>query len=73
MNAYGFMTEDYKKYSNYYFEKNKTDVAFYVNHDYILEKNMWAKLHNSKIIRLYQRTDTGTGTQKPEQHKYTEI
>nr|XP_046232547.1 alpha-N-acetylgalactosaminide alpha-2,6-sialyltransferase 1-like isoform X2 [Scatophagus argus] len=63
--AYGFMTEDYKKYSNYYFESNKTNVVFYINHDYILEKNMWTKLHNSKIIRLYQRTDSGTGTGKP--------
>ncbi|TKS89824.1 Alpha-N-acetylgalactosaminide alpha-2,6-sialyltransferase 1 [Collichthys lucidus] len=58
VSAYGFMTEDYNKYYNYYFEKGvKTTVVFYISHDYLLEKNMWKKLHNSKIIRLYQRTD----------------
>ncbi|XP_031171097.1 alpha-N-acetylgalactosaminide alpha-2,6-sialyltransferase 1 isoform X1 [Sander lucioperca] len=57
VNAYGFMTEDYEKYSTYYFEKNiKTPVILYANHDYILEKNIWKKLHDSKIIKLYQRT-----------------
>ncbi|XP_039644414.1 alpha-N-acetylgalactosaminide alpha-2,6-sialyltransferase 2-like isoform X2 [Perca fluviatilis] len=69
VNAYGFMTEDYKKYSTYYFEKNiKTPVILYANHDYILEKNMWKKLHDSKIIKLYQRTESETGTKKPKQH-----
>lgn len=63
VSAYGFMTEDYEKYSNYYFERNKTSVVFYLNHDYILEKNMWKKLHNSGIIRLYQRTGSETETQ----------
>ncbi|XP_044033759.1 alpha-N-acetylgalactosaminide alpha-2,6-sialyltransferase 2-like isoform X2 [Siniperca chuatsi] len=68
VSAYGFMTEDYKKYSNYYVEKNiKTHVVFYANHDYILEMNLWKKLHNSKIMRLYQRTDSETGTEKPKQ------
>ena len=58
------MTEDYKKYSNYYFEKNaKTRVVFYANHDYIMEKNMWKSLHDSKILKLYQRTDSETGTE----------
>ncbi|XP_045925737.1 alpha-N-acetylgalactosaminide alpha-2,6-sialyltransferase 1-like [Micropterus dolomieu] len=67
VNAYGFMTEDYKKYSNYYAEKNiKTNVIFYTNHDYILEMNTWKKLHDSKIMRLYQRTDSETGTEKPK-------
>ncbi|XP_073345523.1 alpha-N-acetylgalactosaminide alpha-2,6-sialyltransferase 1-like [Pagrus major] len=66
VSAYGFMTETYKKYSNYYFEKTKTSVIFYANHDYILEKNLWAKLHNSKIIRLYQRADSETGTEEPK-------
>ncbi|KAF1373673.1 hypothetical protein PFLUV_G00241390 [Perca fluviatilis] len=69
VNAYGFMTEDYKKYSTYYFEKNiKTPVILYANHDYILEKNLWKKLHDSKIIKLYQRTESETGTKKPKQH-----
>lgn len=67
VNAYGFMTDDYQKYSNYYFERyGKTRVVFYANHDYILEKNTWKNLHNSKIIKLYQRTEAET--EKPEQH-----
>ncbi|XP_073345265.1 alpha-N-acetylgalactosaminide alpha-2,6-sialyltransferase 1-like [Pagrus major] len=66
VSVYGFMTETYEKYSNYYFEKTKTSVIFYANHDYILEKNLWAKLHNSKTIRLYQRADSETGTEEPK-------
>uniref|UniRef100_UPI0037E93B79 alpha-N-acetylgalactosaminide alpha-2,6-sialyltransferase 1-like n=1 Tax=Semicossyphus pulcher TaxID=241346 RepID=UPI0037E93B79 len=67
VSMYGFMTEDYKKYNNYYFENNvKTHVVFYANHDYILEKNMWKKLHETKIMRLYQRTESETVTEKPK-------
>ncbi|CAN9509009.1 unnamed protein product [Ophioblennius macclurei] len=55
---YGFMTEDYKKYSNYYVERSaKTRVIFYANHDYLLEKNLWQKLHTSKVLKLFQRTE----------------
>ncbi|XP_034564560.1 alpha-N-acetylgalactosaminide alpha-2,6-sialyltransferase 1-like [Notolabrus celidotus] len=64
VSAYGFMTEDYMKYNNYYFETGKTHVIFYANHDYILEKNTWKKLHDTKIMRLYQRIDSETGTEK---------
>ncbi|KAM9336928.1 alpha-N-acetylgalactosaminide alpha-2,6-sialyltransferase 1-like [Symphorus nematophorus] len=70
VSAYGFMTEDYNKYSNYYFQrKNKTDVVFYANHDYNMEKDLWKKLHNSKIIWLYQRMDSESGTDRPEQQR----
>ncbi|XP_026874846.2 alpha-N-acetylgalactosaminide alpha-2,6-sialyltransferase 1-like [Electrophorus electricus] len=55
VDAYGFITENHRNYSNYYFEKNqKTKVIFYINHDYNLEIKTWQKLHNAKIIRLYQ-------------------
>lgn len=55
VDAYGFMSEEFKKYSNYYYDKYvKTRVIFYSNHDYILEKNTWKNLHNSKILNLYQ-------------------
>ncbi|XP_071760416.1 alpha-N-acetylgalactosaminide alpha-2,6-sialyltransferase 1-like [Centroberyx gerrardi] len=60
VDVYGFMTEDYSKYPNYYMEKRaKTHVVFYLNHDYLMEMNTWKKLHNTKIIRLYQRKDPG--------------
>lgn len=66
VHAYGFMTDDYQKYSNYYVERHtKTHVVFYANHDYILELNLWKRLHNSKILSLYQRKDTTT--EKPKQ------
>ncbi|XP_051925675.1 alpha-N-acetylgalactosaminide alpha-2,6-sialyltransferase 2-like [Hippocampus zosterae] len=58
VDAYGFMTRDYAQYSNYYYEKHdKSRVIFYANHDYILEMKTWEKLHNSKIMRLYQSSD----------------
>lgn len=69
VDAYGFMTEDYKKYPNYYAHRDiRTKVVFYINHDYILEKDLWYKFHNSKIINLYQRKTAETGEEKPEQH-----
>ncbi|XP_070707757.1 alpha-N-acetylgalactosaminide alpha-2,6-sialyltransferase 1.1 [Pempheris klunzingeri] len=68
VDAYGFMTEDYKKYSNYYVQRYaKTHVVFYINHDYNLEKNTWKKLHDSKVLQLYQGKDTDTGTEKQKQ------
>ncbi|KAI7797343.1 alpha-N-acetylgalactosaminide alpha-2,6-sialyltransferase 1-like [Triplophysa rosa] len=58
VDAYGFITEDHHKYSNYYFEKfKKTSVIFYINHDYGLEIKTWKKLHESGVIRLYQRQE----------------
>ncbi|XP_021173629.2 alpha-N-acetylgalactosaminide alpha-2,6-sialyltransferase 1 isoform X2 [Fundulus heteroclitus] len=64
VSAYGFMTEDYRKYSNYYFQKYlKTNVVFYANHDYIMEKNLWKSLHDKKIMKLFQRT---VSEEKPE-------
>ncbi|KAK5906186.1 hypothetical protein CgunFtcFv8_002075 [Champsocephalus gunnari] len=63
VSAYGFMTEDYSKYSNYYYEKIKKRVIFYANHDYLMEKDLWKSLHNTKILKLYQRTNS---EQEPE-------
>ncbi|XP_043958899.1 alpha-N-acetylgalactosaminide alpha-2,6-sialyltransferase 1-like [Gambusia affinis] len=56
VSAYGFMTEDYSKYPNYYVDKHLTEIVFYINHDLILEKNLWKSLHDKKILKLYQRT-----------------
>ncbi|XP_028332315.1 alpha-N-acetylgalactosaminide alpha-2,6-sialyltransferase 1-like [Gouania willdenowi] len=65
VDVYGFMTDDYARYSNYYVERFiKTKVIFYANHDYILEKNMWKNLHKSKIIRLFQRDQQSTDEKK---------
>ncbi|XP_038156746.1 alpha-N-acetylgalactosaminide alpha-2,6-sialyltransferase 1-like [Cyprinodon tularosa] len=68
VSAYGFMTEDYRKYSNYYAERHlKTNVIFYSNHDYIMEKNLWKSLHDKKIIKLFQRTGSQNGVEVPKQ------
>ncbi|KAM4663799.1 alpha-N-acetylgalactosaminide alpha-2,6-sialyltransferase 1 [Discoglossus pictus] len=56
VSAYGFMTEDYKEYSDHYYDNNKVPVTFYINHDFILEKKLWRRLHQENIIKLYQRT-----------------
>ncbi|XP_056152696.1 alpha-N-acetylgalactosaminide alpha-2,6-sialyltransferase 1-like [Lampris incognitus] len=61
VDAYGFMTEDYSKYPNYYVERHtKTNVIFFINHDYIMEMKTWKKLHDTNIMKLYQRKDSGT-------------
>lgn len=56
VNAYGFMVENYKQYSNYYYERGvkKSHVIFYSNHDYIMEMKLWKRLHELNIINLYQ-------------------
>ncbi|XP_054899131.1 alpha-N-acetylgalactosaminide alpha-2,6-sialyltransferase 1-like [Poeciliopsis prolifica] len=66
VSAYGFMTDDYSKYSNYYFQKYlKTNVVFYANHDYIMEKNLWKSFHERKIMKLFQKTKPQEETEKP--------
>ncbi|XP_061787722.1 alpha-N-acetylgalactosaminide alpha-2,6-sialyltransferase 1-like isoform X2 [Nerophis lumbriciformis] len=58
VDAYGFMTQDYSKYSNYYYHRNeKKRVPMVANHDLILEMKLWKQLHDSKVIRLYQRLE----------------
>ncbi|XP_072263140.1 alpha-N-acetylgalactosaminide alpha-2,6-sialyltransferase 1 [Pyxicephalus adspersus] len=56
VSAYGYMTQDFRKYPDHYYDKLKTNVTFYINHDFLLEKELWARLHNENIIKLYQRT-----------------
>ncbi|KAG8565618.1 hypothetical protein GDO81_012920 [Engystomops pustulosus] len=55
VSAYGFMTEDFKNYADHYYDKTKTNLVFYVNHDFLLEKDLWALLHEKNIIKLYMR------------------
>ncbi|XP_056406356.1 alpha-N-acetylgalactosaminide alpha-2,6-sialyltransferase 1 [Hyla sarda] len=56
VSAYGFLTHDYAKYANHYYDKKKTKVTFYMNHDYELEKKLWAQMHEENVIRLYKGT-----------------
>ncbi|XP_060796314.1 alpha-N-acetylgalactosaminide alpha-2,6-sialyltransferase 1-like isoform X2 [Neoarius graeffei] len=58
VDLYGFITEEHRKYPNYYYDRNaKTRVIFYINHDYNVEIKTWKKLHEAGIINLYQRKE----------------
>ncbi|KAI4899403.1 hypothetical protein NFI96_003550 [Prochilodus magdalenae] len=60
VDAYGFITETHRNYPNYYYENKMTRVIFFANHDYNLEIKLWKKLHDAKIINLYQREEGRT-------------
>ncbi|XP_074518644.1 alpha-N-acetylgalactosaminide alpha-2,6-sialyltransferase 2 [Halichoeres trimaculatus] len=53
--AYGFMTPDYIKYSDHYFDKVYRRVHFYANHDMKLEMVLWQQLNQAGLIQLYMR------------------
>lgn len=53
VSAYGFMTPDYNKYSDHYYDSSHHPVVFYANHDMRLEMTLWQQLHQAGLIRLY--------------------
>ncbi|XP_060058797.1 alpha-N-acetylgalactosaminide alpha-2,6-sialyltransferase 2 isoform X2 [Erinaceus europaeus] len=55
VSAYGFITSNYRKFSDHYFERIKKPLIFYVNHDLSLEASLWRDLHQAGILQLYQR------------------
>ncbi|XP_019358538.1 PREDICTED: alpha-N-acetylgalactosaminide alpha-2,6-sialyltransferase 1 [Gavialis gangeticus] len=55
VSAYGYITEGYNKYSDHYYDKVWKRLIFYTNHDFNLERRVWKKLHDEKIMKLYQR------------------
>ncbi|XP_010617025.1 alpha-N-acetylgalactosaminide alpha-2,6-sialyltransferase 2 [Fukomys damarensis] len=55
VSAYGFITRNYQKYSDHYFEREKKPLKFYANHDLRLEATLWEDLHKAHILWLYQR------------------
>ncbi|XP_034960447.1 alpha-N-acetylgalactosaminide alpha-2,6-sialyltransferase 1 [Zootoca vivipara] len=56
VSAYGYITEGYQKYSDHYYDKKWHRLVFYANHDFDLERRTWKKLHDSGIMKLYQRS-----------------
>uniref|UniRef100_A0A8C0BSW7 alpha-N-acetylgalactosaminide alpha-2,6-sialyltransferase n=1 Tax=Buteo japonicus TaxID=224669 RepID=A0A8C0BSW7_9AVES len=56
VSAYGYITEGHEKYSDHYYDKNWKRLIFYTNHDFNLEKQVWKKLHDENIMKLYQRS-----------------
>ncbi|XP_063816489.1 alpha-N-acetylgalactosaminide alpha-2,6-sialyltransferase 2 isoform X2 [Pseudophryne corroboree] len=55
VSAYGFITDNFMQFSDHYYERQKTPLEFYANHDLLMEKNLWKKLHGRGIMNLYQR------------------
>ncbi|KAG7491233.1 hypothetical protein MATL_G00000880 [Megalops atlanticus] len=55
VSAYGFMTPDYKNYSDHYYDKKYRRVGFFANHDLRMEMSLWQQLHRAGLIRLYMR------------------
>ncbi|KAM8787315.1 alpha-N-acetylgalactosaminide alpha-2,6-sialyltransferase 2 isoform 3-T3 [Rhynchonycteris naso] len=55
VSAFGFITNNYWKFSDHYFERIKKPLIFYANHDLPLEAALWRDLHKAGILQLYQR------------------
>ncbi|KAG2461019.1 SIA7A sialyltransferase, partial [Polypterus senegalus] len=56
VNAYGYITEDYKKYSDHYFDTKYKKTVFYINHDFSLEMKTWRMFHDAKLFNLYHKS-----------------
>ncbi|XP_068065505.1 alpha-N-acetylgalactosaminide alpha-2,6-sialyltransferase 1 [Anomalospiza imberbis] len=56
VSAYGYITEGHEKFSDHYYDKNWKKLIFYINHDFNLEKQVWKRLHDENIMKLYLRT-----------------
>lgn len=55
VSAYGFMTPNYAKFSDHYYDSTYHRVVFYVNHSFKREMKLWQKLHDAGVIKLYMR------------------
>ncbi|KAH0629531.1 hypothetical protein JD844_011654 [Phrynosoma platyrhinos] len=55
VSAYGFITDNYRTFSDHYYEHEKKPLVFYANHDMLLEAELWKSLHQVGIMKLYQR------------------
>ncbi|XP_059406391.1 alpha-N-acetylgalactosaminide alpha-2,6-sialyltransferase 2 isoform X1 [Carassius carassius] len=55
VSAYGFITENYKDFSDHYYDKVTKPLVFYANHDMKMEGSLWKQLHSQKVLWLYQR------------------
>lgn len=56
VSAYGFITPDFIKYSDHYYDRTRRDLHFYANHDMKLEMRLWQQLHKAGLMQLYMRT-----------------
>uniref|UniRef100_A0A8C6ULJ6 alpha-N-acetylgalactosaminide alpha-2,6-sialyltransferase n=1 Tax=Neogobius melanostomus TaxID=47308 RepID=A0A8C6ULJ6_9GOBI len=70
VDAYGFISDDHRKYSNYYYERGaNTHVTFFGNHNYNMEKDLWKIFHELKIINLYSGESDPTEPTAPKQNR----
>ncbi|XP_026207440.1 alpha-N-acetylgalactosaminide alpha-2,6-sialyltransferase 2 [Anabas testudineus] len=53
VSAYGFMTPDYKNYSDHYYDTSYHPVGFFINHDLRMEMSLWQRLHEARLMQLY--------------------
>lgn len=61
VSAYGFMTPDYAKFSDHYYDKKFRAVGFFINHDLRLEMSLWQQLHKAGLIHLYMHQEEKPG------------
>ncbi|KAM4662092.1 alpha-N-acetylgalactosaminide alpha-2,6-sialyltransferase 2-like [Discoglossus pictus] len=55
VDAYGFITPNYSKFSDHYFDKKYNKVIFYSNHSFRKEMELWQRLHKAGVIKLLMR------------------
>ncbi|XP_076837858.1 alpha-N-acetylgalactosaminide alpha-2,6-sialyltransferase 2-like isoform X1 [Brachyhypopomus gauderio] len=55
VSAYGFITRNYKRFSDHYYDAVKKPLIFYSNHDMIKEGTLWDIFHSSRVMWLFQR------------------
>ncbi|XP_036408654.1 alpha-N-acetylgalactosaminide alpha-2,6-sialyltransferase 2-like [Megalops cyprinoides] len=55
VSAYGFVTPDFMRYSDHYYDQAFRRLVFYVNHDMQMEMQLWQQLHQAGLIKLYMR------------------
>ncbi|OCT62636.1 alpha-N-acetylgalactosaminide alpha-2,6-sialyltransferase 2 [Xenopus laevis] len=55
VSAYGFITPNYGKFSDHYYDMSFRKIVFYMNHSFLREMRLWQKLHKARVIKLYMR------------------
>lgn len=60
VSAFGFMTPGYRAYSDHYFDRGHKEVHFFINHDLMMEMQLWQRLQRSGILWLYTGSEGTT-------------
>ncbi|XP_031454764.1 alpha-N-acetylgalactosaminide alpha-2,6-sialyltransferase 2-like isoform X3 [Phasianus colchicus] len=53
VSAFGFITPGYQAYSDHYYDRERKEVQFFINHDLRMEMQLWQRLQRSGILWLY--------------------